>query len=107
MMPSDGPLRCDWRERFEDRVDHSLWNGHPPPHRGWSFRADDAPWRKNNLERPKRTVVDREQCRRRETFEGDFRCRAARRRTRVEIAGDLLTNSAQVDSHRVVAYDHL
>src|SRR5882672_8012243 len=56
----DRTFRTRRRQRTKNRIAHGHRHGHPDTHRRRLHRAHHSPRRKNDLERPKRAVVDRQ-----------------------------------------------
>ncbi len=95
-----GARRC---QRFDNRIRNRHRHGHPGAHRRRFGGTHDAARRQDDLERPERAVIDRQQQRRRQKFKRDFRRRASCRRARIVRPRHLPAHAAQIDDHLVAA----
>ena len=104
VLPRHDIVGTSRRQRLEDRIRNRHRHGHPGAHRRRFGGAHDASRRQDDLERPKRTVIDRQQQRGREKLESNFRRRASRRRTRIVRPRHLRAHAAQINGHLVALH---
>jgi hypothetical protein len=71
---------------------------------GAGCRADDPPRRENNFQRPKRSLVDRQQQRRGDAFKNHLGSGASRGGAGIIEARHLRADAAQVDGHLIAAH---
>src|SRR5690349_19913678 len=104
IMSGDRALGTSGSERAKDRIAYRHWHGHPDEHRRWFYSAHHPSGRKNDVERPKRTVVDRKQQRGGNTLEHDFGGGAAGGDARVVKSRHLRAYPREIDGHSVATH---